>query len=85
MQTEINPTRERSTSVKAVKVIIIVVTSTAYLSINWIEKVGRPVTPGLAIPFAYIYSMVPVSFAFIVLYEIREIVLRISSFKNRIK
>ena len=66
-------------------VIIIVVTSTAYLSINWIEKVGRPVTPGLAIPFAYIYSMVPVSFAFIVLYEIREIVLRISSFKNRIK
>ncbi len=66
-------------------VIITVVTSAAYLSINWIEKVGRPVTAGLAIPFAYIYSMVPVSFALITLYEIREIVLRINDFKNRIR
>ena len=66
-------------------VILVVVTSAAYLSLNWIEKVGRPVTPGLAIPFVYVYSMVPVSFALITLYEIREVVLRINDFKNRIK
>jgi TRAP-type C4-dicarboxylate transport system permease small subunit len=64
---------------------ITVVTSAAYLSINWIEKVGRPLTPGLNISFASIYMMVPISFALIVLYEIREIVLRINNFKNRIR
>jgi TRAP-type C4-dicarboxylate transport system permease small subunit len=65
-------------------VTITVVTSAAYLSINWIEKVGRPLTPGLNIPFASIYMMVPISFALITLYEIREIVLKIDNFKNRI-
>jgi len=66
-------------------VTIVFITSAAYLSINWIEKTGKPVTPGLAIPFASVYMMVPISFALIALYEIREIVLRINNFKNRIR
>lgn len=66
-------------------ITITVVTSAAYLSISWIEKVGKPVTAGLAIPFTYIYSWLPISFALIALYEIREIVLKINNFKNRIR
>lgn len=64
---------------------ISVVVITAYLSRNWIEKVGRPLTSGLKIPYGVIYMIVPIAFALIAIYEGREIVLKISDFKKKIK
>ncbi len=64
---------------------IIVVLGSAYYSINWIQKVGKPLTSGLKIPYASIYMILPIAFVLVAIYEGREIVFRINDFRKKIK
>jgi len=50
------------------------------VSITWITAVGNTVTPGFQIQIKYIYAILPVSAALVILYQIREIVKIICSF-----
>jgi TRAP-type C4-dicarboxylate transport system permease small subunit len=64
---------------------IIVVMGSAYFSINWIQKVGRPLTSGLKIPYAAIYMILPISFLLVAIYESREIASKVNDLKESIK
>ncbi len=52
-------------------------------SLNWIEKAGDLVTPGLRIPERYFYYMVPISALLIVFYCLRRIVALIFTSNDR--
>jgi TRAP-type C4-dicarboxylate transport system permease small subunit len=64
---------------------ILVVLGSAYYSINWIQKVGKPLTSGLKIPYAAIYMILPITFLVVAIYESREIAFRINDFRKKIK
>ncbi len=62
---------------------ISVVVIIGYLSLDWIEKAGKPLTLGIKIPYGAAYTMMPIAFALVVIYEGRKIALKISDFKRR--
>jgi TRAP-type transport system small permease protein len=66
-------------------ITIITVAAAAYLSLGWISKVGAKISSGLKLHYSTVYYMLTVSFVMFAIYEIREIVLKIISFKKEIK
>ncbi|MDD5454825.1 MAG: TRAP transporter small permease [Candidatus Ratteibacteria bacterium] len=64
-------------------IIISVVVASAILSRDWIVRAGRPLSPGIKIPYFSIYIIVPIAFALIAIYECREIVLKVNDFKKK--
>lgn len=64
-------------------IIISVVVASAILSRDWIVRAGRPLSPGMKIPYFSIYMIVPIAFALIAIYECREIVLKVNDFKKK--
>lgn len=64
-------------------IIISVVLASAILSRDWIVRAGRPLSPGMKIPYFSVYIIVPIAFALIALYEFREIALKVNDFKKK--
>lgn len=50
-------------------ICIIVQVTLAYLSLEWIQRTGSSITVGLKIPYTYIYSIFPVSFISMAVYQ----------------
>lgn len=45
----------------------------AYISVDWIQKTGMSISIGIKVPYVYIYSMFPICFGSMAIYEIRKI------------
>lgn len=58
---------------------IVIQVSLAYISIGWIVKTGSSVSPGLKIPYYYIYSLFPFGFLSMSVYTIRRLIKIISA------
>jgi TRAP-type C4-dicarboxylate transport system permease small subunit len=63
-------------------VISIVMGFVFYYSLNWIEKAGELLTPGLRVPEKYFYYMVPVTSLLIIFYAVRKIVSMLSTLRS---
>lgn len=55
-------------------VCIVIQVALAIISFRWIQKTGSSITVGLKIQYYYIYSMFPVCFFSMALYQLRKIV-----------
>lgn len=67
-------------------IVLFTVIKIANASLTWIDAVDKTLTPGLKIPYKYLYTMMPISFLLVAVYEIRRIVNEITiSIKNRHK
>jgi TRAP-type C4-dicarboxylate transport system permease small subunit len=64
-------------------IIISVIVASAILSRDWIIRAGRPLSPGIKIPYFSIYIILPIAFVLIAIYECREIVLKVIDFKKK--
>jgi TRAP-type C4-dicarboxylate transport system permease small subunit len=63
-------------------VISVVLGFVFYYSLNWIEKAGELLTPGLRVPEKYFYYMVPVTSLLIIFYAVRKIVSMLSTLRS---
>jgi len=64
-------------------IIITVVVASAILSRDWIIRAGRPLSPGIKIPYFSLYIIAPIAFVLMAIYECREIVLKVIDFKKK--
>jgi TRAP-type C4-dicarboxylate transport system permease small subunit len=63
-------------------VISVVLGFVFYYSLNWIEKAGDLLTPGLRVPEKYFYYIVPVSSLLIIFYAVRKIISMVLALKS---
>jgi TRAP-type C4-dicarboxylate transport system permease small subunit len=48
--------------------------------LDWISKVGYTLTSGMKIPYKFFYSMMPISFVLVAIYEVRVLVNKTKEF-----
>lgn len=58
--------------IKGIVIVVVIFVQIVLIiySWSWINKVGNVLTPGLRLPIKYFYYMLPLSAAFIILYEL---------------
>jgi TRAP-type C4-dicarboxylate transport system permease small subunit len=61
-------------------IVVATVLMTAHLSLDWISKVGDTLTSGMKIPYKFFYSMMPISFVLVAIYEVRVLVNKTKEF-----
>lgn len=70
----LSPPKRRIMEILQITVVVVLQLILLKVCINWIDKVGNTLTPGLRIPTKFIYSLFPLNLALVTLFELSRLV-----------
>ncbi|MBN2558208.1 MAG: TRAP transporter small permease [Clostridia bacterium] len=85
LREHLNPKAGRILGIVIDVINMVVMALLAFISFRWIQKTGSSITPGLAIPYTFIYIMFPISFGSMAVYTLRKMIGRIKAGRAVIK
>lgn len=70
----LSPSKRRTMEILQIAVVVALQLVLLKVCINWIDKVGNTLTPGLRIPTKFIYSLFPINLVLVTVFEISRLV-----------